>query len=60
MYANPISITTGPFRSLLFLSFNFATGKSNLYEAQLHSPITKVQAAAKDLSAQEVHLDKLW
>lgn len=55
MYPNPISITTGPFGSLLFLTFNSATGKSNLYQAQLHSPITKVQAVAKDLSANEIH-----
>lgn len=55
MYPNPISITTGPFGSLLFLSFNSATGKSNPYQAQLHSPITKVQAVAKDLSANEIH-----
>lgn len=30
MYPNPISITTGPFGSLVFLSFDSTTGSSNV------------------------------
>ena len=49
MYPNPISITTGPFGSLLFLSFDSTTGSSNVLLAQLHSPITKIQTVVKDV-----------
>lgn len=52
MYPYPISITTGQFGSLLFLSFDSATAHSNVLLTQLHSPITKVQ---KDVEAKEVH-----
>ena len=55
MYPYPISITTGPFGSLLFLSFDSATGHSNVLLTQLHSPITKIQTDEKDVEAKEVH-----
>ena len=51
----PISITTSPFGSLLFLSFDSTTGYSNVLLAQLHSPITKIQTVTKDIDAKEVH-----
>ncbi|KAL9966337.1 hypothetical protein ACROYT_G024391 [Oculina patagonica] len=54
MYPNPISISTGPFGSLLFLSFDPASRKSNIHLAQLHSPITKIDTVAKDVAAEEV------
>lgn len=54
MYPNPISISTGPFRSLLFLSFDPTTGKSNVHLAQLHSPIIKIDTVAKEVTAKEL------
>ena len=41
MHPNPISITTGPYGSLLLLTLNTGTGLSSLFMAQLHNPIQK-------------------
>lgn len=54
MYPNPISISTGPFGSLLFLSFDPTAGKSNVHLAQLHSPIIKIDTIAKEVTAKEL------
>ena len=54
MYPNPISIATGPYRSLLFLSLNTVTGLSSLFMAQLHNPVQKI-VKLKDFLAKEVH-----
>ena len=54
MYPNPISIATGPYGSLLFLSLNTVTGLSSLFMAQLHNPVQKI-VKLKDFLAKEVH-----
>lgn len=58
MYPNPISISTGPFGSLLFLSFDPTTGKSNVHLAQLHSPIIKIDTVAKEVTQQKSWITK--
>lgn len=55
MYPNPISIVTGPFGSLLFLSLNTVTGLSSLFMAQLHNPVQKIVKLKEDFLAKEVH-----
>lgn len=57
MYPHPISITMGPYGSLLFLTLNQETGTSNLYMAQLPNPIQKVEVLKKAVAAKEVHYD---
>ena len=56
MYPHPISIAVGPFGSLLFLTLNQETGTSNLYMAQLHNPVQKVEVIKTVVPAKEVHL----
>ena len=40
------------------LSFESATGHSNVLLTQLHSLITKIQTVTKDIEAKEVHFHK--
>lgn len=47
----------GPYGSLLFLTLNQEMGTSNLYMAQLHNPIQKVEVLKKAVAAKEVHYD---
>ena len=55
MYPHPISVAVGPFGNLLILSLNQETGTSNLYMAQLHNPVQKVEVLKKAVAAKEVH-----
>ena len=55
MYLHPINIAVGPFSSLLFLTLNQETGGSNLYIAQLHNPVQKVEVLKESVAAKEVH-----
>ena len=55
MYPHPISIGTGPYGKLLFLTLNTDTGLSSLFMAQLHNPIQKIVKLKEDLFAKEVH-----
>ena len=57
MYPHPISISVGPFGSLLFLTLNQETGTSNLYMAQLHNPVQKVEVIKTAVPAKEVHFN---
>ena len=57
MFTHPISIALGPFGNLLFLSLNQEKGTSNLYMAQLHNPVQKVEVLKKAVAAKEVHYD---
>ena len=57
MYPHPISTAVGPFGNLLFLTLNQETDKSNLYMAQLHNPVQKVELLKKSVAAKEVHFN---
>lgn len=57
MYPHPISIAVGPFGSLLFLTLNQETGTSNLFMAQLHNPVQKVEVIKTAVPAKEVHFN---
>ena len=43
MCSHPINIAVGSFSSLLFLTLNQETGRSNLYMAQMHNLVRKVE-----------------
>ena len=55
MFSHPINIAVGSFSSLLFLILNQETGRSNLYMAQLHNPVRKVEVLKESVTAKEVH-----
>ena len=55
MYPNPISIATGPYGNLLWLTLNTDTGLSSLFMAQLHNPVQKIVKLKDELQAKEVH-----
>ena len=55
MYPNPISVATGPYGSLLWLTLNTDTGLSSLFMAQLHNPVQKIVKLKDELKAKEVH-----
>lgn len=55
MYPSPISITIPSYGWITFLSFDTKRGRSTLLKAQLHSPVDKITALAKNLKAKEVH-----
>ena len=50
MFSHPINIAVGSFSSLLFLILNQETGRSNLYMAQLHNPVRKVEVLKESVS----------
>ena len=55
MYPCPISIATGQFGYLLFLTQNSQSKRSSLYIAQLHNPVQKITMLLKDIEATKVH-----
>ena len=54
-YANPIDIKTWPLGHIIFLTLNRDSKLSNLYIAQLHNPVSKIDLLKKDIKAKEIH-----
>ena len=55
MHANPIDIKMGPLGHMIFLTLNRELKLSNLYIAQLHNPVSKIDLLKEDIKAKEIH-----